>query len=265
MWRALLVFVGATSVSCLATPKNPIKRLTTNLAIGYQRRVAADPSFPAKSLAEVFVGAGTQFAAEVERRGAKNLCPEFDFVLAGILTAIFGKYYAMWRVAPTRFSQSNDKRALEPSLFGMKVPTNAFQPKMMDGVTSPFMKQRLGAFVVPVVPLFRAGFIASAVGYGLTAIMIYLRSIIVPSFVQKTRNVNILYASLYSGVFVAVVSNIRYQLLQGIVEPWVDKLFRRIPILRANFIFACRIANGLLGSSLAITGMRVLGLQRLKR
>ena len=60
---------------------------------GYQCRVAADPSFRQKSFTEVLLAAGTQFAAEWNRRGVHRLVPEADFVLPAVLTAVFGKYY----------------------------------------------------------------------------------------------------------------------------------------------------------------------------
>jgi hypothetical protein len=247
----------------LSLRNNPVKQLVGDAKLGYERRVAADPSFPQKSVAEVFIAAGTQFTAELERRGSRIL-PEADFVFAGVLTAIAGKYYSMWRVAPTRMQQTNQTATAEPSVFGMKVPTNAFQKTMLDGVTRPALPQRLGSFLLPVVPLFKAGFISSAIGYGFVHLMILLRSVLVPSFVSQTQNMNILYASIYTGAFMSVVSNIRYQILQGLVEPLVDNCFRRLPVVRAAFILAIRIANGLLGSILAISGMKWLGLQRLK-
>ena len=91
----------------------------------------------------------------------------------------------------------------------------------------------------------------------------------------------------------AVVSNIRYQFLQGVVEPividrWIFSgissssitdnneknevepsidVGRRqsLVLLRSFVIFAVRWMNGLLGSVLAISGMRLLGVQRMKR
>ena len=95
----------------------------------------------------------------------------------------------------------------------------------------------------------------------------------------------------------AIVSNIRYQLLQGIVEPiiidrWMfsniininnnksnemknnksnnnnnnNNGYHQFQILLQSFtIFTVRWLNGLLGSVLAIMGMRFFGLQRMKK
>jgi Protein RETICULATA-related len=105
------------------------------------------------------------------------------------------------------------------------------------------------------------------VGYGLTYLFVRLRELAVPSYVSATRHVNIVHASIYTGAFMATVSNLRYQVLQGVVEPWIVKVcdsWGGIATVRNAIIFAIRIANGILGSLLAIAGMRWLGLQRLK-
>ena len=247
-------------------------------------RLAADPNFVSKSVTEVILAAITQFVAECSRRGRTNMITEIDFVIAGIFTAIAGKYYSMWKVAPTSTSTSasrssnssasskghcNDhsssstvssSSSSSSSLSNVKIPTNAFQ------TDEPYsLMQRSMAFILPIPDLFRAGFIASAIGYGLTQILISLRSLLVPSYEAATASVNIIHACLYTGGFMAIVSNIRYQLLQGIIEPMVvEKIFRNFPFVKAAAIFAVRLANGLLGSSLAIAGMKMFGLQKLK-
>jgi hypothetical protein len=177
--------------------------------------------------------------------------------------------YSMWRVAKTLDNGTNTDeekkdKPKESRLGNMPVPTNAFQPYMLDGVTRPTIPQRLGSIISPMFPLFRAGMIASAVGYGLGAVLIWLRSILVPSYTPITQSINILHACIYTGCFMAIVSNLRYQILQGIVEPLIDQWFRKHPVIRSAFIFGVRWANGLLGSILAITGMRYFGLQKLK-
>jgi hypothetical protein len=245
--------------------RNPIKSWTRDIAVGYDRRVAADPSFPAKSVAEVFLAVGTQFTAEWQHRGTSQLLPEIDFVLAGILTAVVAKYYSMWKVAKTQLGTTDaflDQD--EPRFCRMKVPTNAFQSTLLDGVTRPSIKQRLGSLLSHVIPLFRMGIFATLIGYGLTAGMISLRSFIIPSHVPITEDVSLVYVCIYMGIFMAVFSNLRYQVLQGAIEPAVDAWLARLPILRAAVIFAIRIGNGLFGSVIAISGMQWLGLQKLK-
>lgn len=170
----------------------------------------------------------------------------------------------------------------DPVIFGLPVPTNAFQPQMADGSTTPTTKQRLGSVIAPVPALFKAGTIASGVGYGITTILIGLRTWLIPSYRTETVPVNVLYASVYTGCFMAVVSNLRYQVLQGLIEPividrWIflsladgeegneaTNSRRFLVASRSVLIFVVRWLNGLLGSVLAISGMRMFGLQRLK-
>jgi hypothetical protein len=248
--------------------------LRSSLRQQYRRRVAADENFLSKSFLEVALAAGTQITAEVTKRGFSNMMRDIDFVMAGVLTAIAGKYYSMWRVAPTANVDENSVRgdALQNKIEEStkynkteKVPTNAFQPTLLDG-TKPTIYQRLLAFIVPIPSLFQAGIIASLLGYGLTAILITSRSLFFPSYVPLTANVNIIHACLYTGALMAIVSTIRYQLLQGLIEPMIiDQIFsKHLSWLKMEVIFLVRLANGLLGSSLAITGMRLLGLQKLK-
>lgn len=260
---ALLIFSSNIVESKSLMTANPFKTLKQEIALGYEQRIAADPSFKFKSCAEVLIAASTQFSAEWQQRGV-NLLPEIDFVVAAILTAVFGKYYSMWKVAKTVDSSKSSLKQKEPRVFGMAVPTNAFQKTMMDGVTRPTFKQRVGSIIAPMPNMFQAGFLASTAGYGLTALMIIGRSILMPSYVAATRNINILYASIFTGFFIAVVSNIRYQVLQGIIEPAIAAVFGRVPVLRDVLFMVIRIANGLLGSMLSIAGMKMLGLQRLK-
>jgi hypothetical protein len=230
---------------------------------GYQQRLAADPSFPVKSVTEIFLAAGTQMAAEWNQRGASRLRPELDFVVAGVLTACYGKFYSMWRVAPTQMGQS-ESESTDATVFGCPVPTNAFQKTLLDGKTVPTFGQRALSLVAPMPSLFSAGVVASMVGYGLTALLIAVRTIAMPTCVAATRNVNVLYASLYTGAFMSIVSNLRYQVLQGIAEPKLIDRLKKFPIVHAIMLFCVRMANGLLGSTLAIAGMKMLGLQKLK-
>jgi len=259
---------------------------------GYEQRISADPEFLSKSIFEVIIAASTQFLAEVGRRGRQRILPEIDFVVAGVLTAVFGKYYSMWKVARTRESitdGTNDEKgsgvdnAPGTKKWRDRVPTNAFQPTLLDGRTKPTLSSRILAFLVPMPQLFRAGVIAATIGYGLTSLSTRIRAMLLPHQVVVTEPVSVPLAAIYTGLFMAFVSNVRYQLLQGVVEPcMVDGAFIRIEALvddggklreriagRIRFskklvIILIRWGNGLLGSWIAIGGMRAFGLQKLK-
>ena len=59
------------------------------------------------------------------------------------------------------------------------VPTNAFQPTLLDGRTPPSASSRL-ALVLPMPSLFRAGGLSSAFGYGLASILARVREVVDP-------------------------------------------------------------------------------------
>lgn len=261
------------------------KGLVRTVSEQYRLRTCADPDFARKSVLEVFVAAGTQLAAETNRRGGlPGLVRDVDFVFAGVLTAVAGKYYSMWKVAPTADKDGIVVASVDESgttavaaataaegdrggssFWSTEVPTNAFQTYLLDGRSRPTVIARLAALVAPVPSLFLAGVGSGAIGYGLTAALVWLRTQLLPDYVARTVSVNVVHACLYTGGFLALVSNLRYQLLQGVIEPRIiDKALARYPKARAAATFAVRLANGLLGSILGITGMRLMGLQKLK-
>lgn len=251
----------------------------------YKQRISADPAFLSKSILEVILAASTQYMAEVSKRGLPRIIPEIDFVFAGILTAVCGKYYSMWRVAKTASSSDNANDVIEQkesSNWRDKIPNNAFQSTLLDGQTTPTLQSRFLSFILPMPNLFKAGFIASTLGYGLTALLIHIRTLLIPHYVAATKSVSVIGASIYTGVFMALVSNIRYQLLQGVIEPFIDSTFNKLESISSDrkdailgkiklltnvkglTIVLIRLGNGLLGSYIAITGMRAFGLQQLK-
>ena len=98
--------------------------------------------------------------------------------------------------------------------------------------------------------LFGVGFAAAALGYGLTDCLTRLRDLCGIAVVAPPR-VPILGAAVYTGVFVAVVSNGSYQILQGLVERgwWGD---------RRALLFVGRAGRSLMASALAIRRSRML-------
>ncbi|GMH53096.1 hypothetical protein TrRE_jg11849 [Triparma retinervis] len=81
-------------------------------------------------------------------------------------------------------------------------------------------------------------------------------------FVSPVVGIHPLAAGIYTGSFMALVSNIRYNLLQHVMEPFIETKISGWSMRTA--VFVVRALNGFLGSYLAITGMRLVGLQRVK-
>jgi hypothetical protein len=189
-----------------------------------------------------------------------------------------GKYFSMWRVARTIDAHAKSSQTIEnnniKASVGAKtnnwretVPTNAFQSTLSDGITIPTVSSRVLAFILPMPQLFRAGVIASIFGYGLTSLLIRARALILPHFVVTTEPVPVLPVAMYTGLFMAFVSNIRYQILQGVVEPYLHYITEANnvgPGISVVAVLLVRYANGVFGSWLAIGGMRAAGLQKLK-
>lgn len=312
---------GIKSIAtCIISAIHPT-HILQSIKNGYAHRIAADPSFLSKSILEIILAATTQYMAEVSRRGKGRILPEFDFVFAGVLTAVCGKslfvwyirfghehglnvyslylpcitislfpfagkYYSMWRVARTvdahaMLSEIIEHNMNNPSTISTattnnwrdKVPTNAFQPTLFDGYTPPTLSSRFLAFLLPMPQLFHAGVIASTIGYGLTSILIRLRALIAPHYVVATEPVSVVLAAVYTGLFMAFVSNIRYQMLQGIIEPFLlsvtqalsNRIGSWVNVFGKVAVLLVRYANGVLGSWIAIGGMRAVGLQKLKQ
>lgn len=164
-----------------------------------------------------------KLAAELQRRGVSGAWLEVDYVMAGILTAVAGKTYAAYRVAPTKAVEGSD----EPGGGGgggggggkgrgvprwiATAPTNAFQLGQYT------LAQRLGAFVAPAPRLFTSGCACGLAGYSFAALLSQLRALAGagPSLAPA---VPILPATLYTGIFLVIVSNLSLQFLQGVIE-----------------------------------------------
>ena len=120
---------------------------------------------------------------------------------------------------------------------------------------------RLKEFGAAMPPLFAVGVFSATVGYSLSTFLTILRERF-GGFVSPMVGIHPLAAGVYTGSFMALVSNIRYNLLQHVIEPFIESRAGGWG-MRVG-IFLVRALNGFLGSYLAIMGMRVVGLQRFK-
>ncbi|KAL5704282.1 Protein RETICULATA-RELATED 4 [Ranunculus cassubicifolius] len=175
--------------------------------------------------------------------------------------AIVADFMLVWLPAPTV--------ALRPPLslgagpiakFFFNCPDNAFQIAL--GGTSYSLIQRLGAIARNGAKLFAVGTSASLVGTAVTNALIKARTAVDKSFEGDAEQIPVVQTSVAYGVYMAISSNLRYQILAGVVEQRVlEPLLHQHKILLSALCFAVRTGNTYLGSLLWVDYARWVGIQ----
>ncbi|RVW40771.1 Protein RETICULATA-related 4, chloroplastic [Vitis vinifera] len=230
---------------------------------GFKERLLADDLFLAKVAMECGVGIFTKTAAELERRREK-FSKELDFVFADVVMAIIADFMLVWLPAPTV--------SLKPPLavsagalakFFYRCPDNAFQVALA-GTSYSFL-QRIGAIVRNGAKLFAVGTGASLVGTGITNALINARKAFDKSFAAEAEDVPIISTSVAYGVYMAVSSNLRYQVLAGVIEQRIlEPLLHQHKLMLSAVCFAVRTGNTFLGSLMWVDYARWIGIQKIR-
>ncbi|XP_021303452.1 protein RETICULATA-RELATED 4, chloroplastic isoform X2 [Sorghum bicolor] len=204
---------------------------------GFKERLLADDLFLTKVAIECGVGIFTKVMAIVA-----------DFML-------------VWLPAPTV--------SLQPPLavnsgaiakFFYNCPDNAFQVALSG--TSYSLLQRAGAILRNGAKLFAVGTSASLVGTGVTNALIKARQAASKDFDGEVENLPIVSTSVAYGVYMAVSSNLRYQVLAGVIEQrMLEPLLHQHKLVLSAASFAVRTGNTFLGSLLWIDYARWVGVQ----
>ncbi|MCL7029519.1 hypothetical protein MKW94_019649 [Papaver nudicaule] len=230
---------------------------------GFKERLLADDLFLAKMGMECGVGIFTKTAAEYEKR-RENFMKELDFVVADVAMAIIADFMLVWLPAPTV--------ALRPALsvnagsfakFFHSCPDNAFQIAL--GGTSYSFIQRLASIMRNGAKLFAVGTSASLVGTAATNALIKARTTVSKSSEGEVKEIPIVSTSVAYGVYMAVSSNLRYQLLAGVVEQRIlEPMLHQHKLLLSALCFAVRTGNTFLGSLLWVDYARLIGIQKVE-
>ncbi|KAG2619571.1 protein RETICULATA-RELATED 4, chloroplastic-like [Panicum virgatum] len=227
---------------------------------GFKERLLADDLFLTKVGIECGVGIFTKTAAEYEKR-RENFVKELDFVVADVIMAIVADFMLVWLPAPTV--------SLRPPLavnsgaiakFFYNCPDNAFQVALAGSSYS--LLQRVGAIVRNGAKLFAVGTSASLIGTGATNALIKARQAVSKDFAGEVENIPIVATSVAYGVYMAVSSNLRYQILAGVIEQrMLEPLLHRHKLALGAMCFAVRTGNTFLGSLLWVDYARWIGIQ----
>ncbi|XVF19299.1 hypothetical protein REPUB_Repub11eG0098400 [Reevesia pubescens] len=213
---------------------------------GFKERLLADDLFLAKVAMECGVGIFTKTAAEYERR-RENFFKELEIVFADVVMAIIADFMLVYLPAPTvslRPPLAVSAGAI--SKFFYSCPDNAFQVAL-HGTSYSFL-QRFGAVMV---------------GTAVTNALINARKAVDKSSAAEVENVPILSTSVAYGVYMAVSSNLRYQVLAGVIEQRIlEPLLHQHKLMLSAICFAVRTGNTYLGSLLWVDYARLVGIQK---
>ncbi|KAG4979219.1 hypothetical protein AAZX31_12G009600 [Glycine max] len=230
---------------------------------GFRERLLADDLFLAKVAMECGVGIFTKTAAELEKR-KENFTKELDFVCADVVMAIVADFMLVWLPAPTvslRPPLAVSAGTIAKFFYGC--PENAFQVALAG--TSYSLIQRIGAIVRNGAKLFAVGTGASLIGTGVTNALINARKVVDKSFAAEAEDVPIISTSIAYGVYMAVSSNLRYQVLAGVIEQRIlEPLLHQHKLMLSAVCFAVRTGNTFLGSLLWVDYARWVGVQKIR-
>ncbi|CAM9248013.1 unnamed protein product [Heterosigma akashiwo] len=234
---------------------------------GFRNRLMNDPSFLTKCAMEIGIGGVCQLAAEVKERGDK-LLQQLDFVVADVLTCVIANFMAVWLAAPTLAALAPPPAAAGNAVkrFFDSCPGNAFQ-KVTPGRAPFTVAQRCGTLVGAFPQLFLVGFAASVAGFGFTLGLSKLREKLNPASAEEeplggpAKEVQVLKPALVIGAYLGVSTNVRYQLVAGLLEErLLGALFANQQFLNTAGSFIFRTGNTFVGSSQMVMTLKWTGL-----
>ncbi|KAK3422962.1 hypothetical protein EUGRSUZ_G03317 [Eucalyptus grandis] len=103
------------------------------------------------------------------------------------------------------------------------------------------------------------------IGTGLTNVLINTRKFFDKTFAVEAEDVPVLSTSVAYGVYMAVSSNLRYQVLAGVIEQRIlEPLLHKQKIILSAICFAVRTGNTFLGSLMWVDYARWVGIQKIR-
>ncbi|KAK4356516.1 hypothetical protein RND71_025487 [Anisodus tanguticus] len=228
---------------------------------GFKERLLADDLFLAKLGMECGVGIFTKTAAEYERR-RENFFNELEIVAADVVMAVIADFMLVYLPAPTvslRPRMAVDAGRI--AKFLNLCPDNAFQMALPG--TSYSLLQRIGAIVRNGTKLFAVGTASSLVGTLVTNAALNAKKAVDKSSAEEVENLPVVATSVAYGVYMAVSSNLRYQIVAGVIEQRIlEPMLHQHKLMLSAMCFAVRTGNTFLGSLLWVDYARLIGIQK---
>lgn len=226
-----------------------------------RNRMLADPSFLFKLGTEIIIDSCCATFAEIQKRG-KDFWAEFELYAADLLVGLVVNVALVSMLAPyARFGQPSSAKGFFGRMAQMygALPSSVFEAERPGFRYS--LQQRIGTYFYKGVLYGSVGFACGIVGQGIAnMIMTAKRSvnkseddIPVPPLIKS--------AALW-GVFLAISSNTRYQIVNGL-ERLVESspVAKSIPLVAMAFTVGVRFANNVYGGMQFVDWARWSGVQ----
>ena len=229
-----------------------------------RNRLLADPTFLFKVFTEIAIDSGCATFAEFQKRG-KDFWNEFELYLSDLgvgivldiaLVGMLAPYVSFGRTAAgvgSRARLSRAIQALPSSIFEAARPGRSFS-----------VQQRVAAFVYKAVQYGVTGFGCGVVGQGIASSIMTLKRKYkkTDSHEEEVAVPPIFKSAALWGVFMALSSNTRYQIINGL-ERVVEgsPISRRVPPIALAFTVGIRFANNIYGGMQFVDWARLAGVQ----
>ncbi|BAS90149.1 protein RETICULATA-RELATED 1, chloroplastic [Oryza sativa Japonica Group] len=226
-----------------------------------RNRMLADPSFLFKVGTEVVIDSCCATFAEVQKRG-EDFWAEFELYAADLLVGVVVDIALVGLLAPyVRFG----KASASTGPFGRfnrmagSLPSSVFEAERPGCRFT--VQQRIGTFFYKGVLYGSVGFVCGIIGQGIANMIMTAKRSVKKSDEDIPVPPLIKSAALW-GVFLAVSSNTRYQIINGlerVVE--TSPIAKRVPPVAMAFTVGVRFANNIYGGMQFVDWARWSGVQ----
>ncbi|KAJ6830828.1 protein RETICULATA, chloroplastic-like [Iris pallida] len=227
----------------------------------FRNIMLADPSFLFKVGTEIIIDSCCATFAEVQKRG-KDFWAEFELYAADLLVGVVVNVALVGMLAPYarigKPSTSNGLLGKMAHAYGA-LPSSVFEAERPGCSFS--VRQRIETYFYKGVLYGTVGFMCGLVGQGIANLIMTAKRTVKKSEEDIPVPPLIKSAALW-GVFLAVSSNTRYQIING-MERLVEAspVARRIPPVAMAFTVGVRFANNIYGGMQFVDWARLSGVQ----
>ncbi|XP_062105247.1 protein RETICULATA-RELATED 1, chloroplastic [Humulus lupulus] len=227
-----------------------------------RNRMLADPSFLFKVGTEVVIDSCCATFAEVQKRG-KDFWAEFELYAADVLVGVVVDIALVGMLAP--YARIGKPPSVSKGLFGQIQQATRALPSSVFEAERPgcrfTAKQRVATYFYKGVLYGSVGFGCGLIGQGIANMIMNAKRSIKKSE-EDIPVPPLLGSAALWGVFLAVSSNTRYQIINGL-EQLVEAspLAKQVPPVAMAFTVGVRFANNIYGGMQFVDWAKLSGVQ----